>query len=192
MPETNDSPYPVSEPVSEAAAARAKFEQEKMSRRAALRKIGLTSGMALFGMLAVDDFARLALRGLQQHKETQAVAETVAQELRSSGVAFAADGDDDYYDGGPCTPEEASMPSCAGGRKRKRKHINIEACNACVTTKTACLQSAEDYKTACYQLAGSDQDKRHTCDVYVEGREYSCHLDVIHCCEENRCNCNLS
>lgn len=102
MPETNDSTNPVSEPVSEAAAARAKFEQEKMSRRAALRKIGMTSGMALFGMFAVDDLARLALRGLQQHKETQAVAETVAKELRSSGVAFAGDESGGYYKSDNC------------------------------------------------------------------------------------------
>lgn len=116
MPETNDS----TSPVSEAAAAREKFDQEKMSRRAALRKIGLTSGIALFGMFAVDDLARLALRGLQQHKETQAVAETVAQELRGSGVAFAADGGDSgYYDCVPCTPTAKNETSCKGGQTCK-------------------------------------------------------------------------
>lgn len=182
----NDSPDPVSEPVSEAAAARAKFEQEKMSRRAALRKIGLTSGMALFGMFAVDDLARLALRGLQQHKETQAVAETVAQELRSSGVAFAADGDgSDYYDGGPCTPEEASLPSCAGGRKLR--HKDKVACASCVSVEKNCSDLATQTKAQCYADAKGDQGHLTFCDTIYTGQLSGCLSYASSCVAENGC-----
>lgn len=71
--------------------AREKFEQGRLSRRAALRKMGLTTGMALFGMFAVDDLARIAIKRMEQHKETQQVAETVAKEFKNSGIAFAGD-----------------------------------------------------------------------------------------------------
>lgn len=181
MPETNDS----TNPVSEAAAARDKFEQEKMSRRAALRKIGLTSGMALFGMFAVDDFARLALRGLQQHKETQAVAETVAQELRSSGVAFAADGSDDYYDG-TCT---AAQYNCTGGTRRKHKNKN--ACYACVSTKSKCLDDSDADQAICLSTAGSDQAKRDNCLGFYTGVSAGCRDSFVHCCHDNNCNCGV-
>ncbi len=164
MPETNDSTYP----VSEAAAAREKFEQEKMSRRAALRKIGLTSGMALFGMFAVDDFARLALRGLQQHKETQAVAETVAQELRSSGVAFAADGDDSgYYDAGPCTPTSSNQDSCTDGRiKKKKPCTGLSPCETC-----ACVAQQEVGHCQRAYPVGND---RTFCERAATGKAAGC------------------
>ncbi len=68
MPETNDSPLHVND-VSE---ARAKFEQERMTRRSALRKLGMTSGMALFSLFTVDDLARIAVKKLAEHKETNA------------------------------------------------------------------------------------------------------------------------
>jgi len=48
--------------------------------------------MALFGMFAVDDLARLAIKKMEQHKETHEIGETVAKEFKSTGVVFAATG----------------------------------------------------------------------------------------------------
>lgn len=75
--------------ISNPETAREKFEQARLSRRAALRKIGITSGMALFGMFAVDDLARVAIKKMEQHKETRQIAETVAKEFKTSGIVFA-------------------------------------------------------------------------------------------------------
>jgi len=75
--------------ITDKQLAREKFEQERLTRRAALRKIGITSGMALFGMFAVDDLARIAIKKLEEHKETLAIGETVAREFKDSGIVFA-------------------------------------------------------------------------------------------------------
>jgi len=64
-------------------------EQERLTRRAALRKMGYTSGIALFSMFAVDDLARMAIQKMEQHKETKQIAETVAKEFKNSGIAMA-------------------------------------------------------------------------------------------------------
>ena len=82
-----DTSAPESQPDTE--TAREKFEQARLSRRAALRKIGMTSGMAFFGLFAVDDLARLAIKKMEQNKETRQVAETVAKEFKTAGIAFA-------------------------------------------------------------------------------------------------------
>jgi len=66
-----------------------KVEQERLTRRAALRKMGYTSGIALFSLFAVDDLARMAIKKMEQHKETRQIAETVAKEFKNSGIAAA-------------------------------------------------------------------------------------------------------
>ena len=66
-----------------------KVEQERLTRRAALRKMGYTSGIAIFSMFAVDDLARMAIQKMEQHKETKQIAETVAKEFKNTGIAFA-------------------------------------------------------------------------------------------------------
>lgn len=73
----------------ELAAAREQFEAEKLTRRSALRKFGITSGMAVFGMFASDDLARMVIQKMEEHKETRQIAETVAYEFKNSGIAFA-------------------------------------------------------------------------------------------------------
>lgn len=70
-------------------AARLKYEAEKMTRRAALRKLGITSGMAFFSLFAVDDLARMAIKKMRQDEATRGIAETVAREFNDSGIALA-------------------------------------------------------------------------------------------------------
>jgi hypothetical protein len=86
------------EPIDETAiisdnpqTPREKFEQARLSRRAALRKIGVTSGMAFFGLFAVDDLARLAIKKMEENKQTREIGETVAKEFKTAGIAFADD-----------------------------------------------------------------------------------------------------
>ncbi len=94
--------------ISDSETAREKFEQGRLSRRAALRKIGMTSGMAFFGLFAVDDLARMAIRQMEQHKETRQIAETVAKELKDSSIAVASPAPSN--NGNPCVPGVPSYP----------------------------------------------------------------------------------
>lgn len=73
----------------EAQAAPTEFESACMTRRQALRRIGLTTGIALFTLTSADDLARMAVAKLKTHHETRGIADKVARELRSAGVAFA-------------------------------------------------------------------------------------------------------
>jgi hypothetical protein len=68
---------------------RAEFEKEKMTRRVALRKFGITTGMSVFSLLAVDDLARIVISKMEEHRETRHIAEAVANEFNHTGVAFA-------------------------------------------------------------------------------------------------------
>ena len=93
-------------PDGEPKAARRRFEDERMTRRQALRKIGLTMGMATFAMLSVDDLARFSAKKLQENEVSKGIGDTLAQEFRSAGVAFA----DPYYPSGPYYPPNPSGP----------------------------------------------------------------------------------
>lgn len=101
--------------------ARKKFEAEKLTRRSALRKFGITSGMAVFGMFAADDLARLVIGKMEEHKATRQIAETVAHEFKNSGIAFAdssSSGPCDYCNGDctclcGCNKEQAIAAACA-------------------------------------------------------------------------------
>ena len=79
-------------PLSEADAletAHLKFESERMTRRAALRKLGINSGMAFFALFAVDDLAHMAIKKMRQDEAARGIAETVAREFKDSGIALA-------------------------------------------------------------------------------------------------------
>ncbi len=68
---------------------RAKLEDERMSRRQALRKMGILSGMAVLSLLTVDDLARMAAKQLSANAGDSEVAGEVAKSLRGAGVAYA-------------------------------------------------------------------------------------------------------
>lgn len=67
------------------ASSLGKLNEEKLSRRAALRRIGMTGGIAVLGLLTVDDLARVAAKKLEQNELTRGIA----KDFKSAGVAFA-------------------------------------------------------------------------------------------------------
>ncbi len=71
---------------------RERFERERLSRRQALKRFGMTSAMAAFAMFSVDDLARMVGKAMQQRACDNKVAEQVAREFQNAGVAFAASG----------------------------------------------------------------------------------------------------
>ena len=115
--------------------------------------------MALFGMFAVDDLARMAIKKLEEHKEIQAISETVAQEFKNTGIVFAAD------------PGYTS------------------ACLNCADAKLHCIQNANNNKQACLVRAGSDTTYQSTCEALYLGETNGCRDSYNYCCIDNHCNC---
>lgn len=91
MPHTDKSgaetPDPTADTMDTAAAQR--VEQERLTRRAALRKLGFGAGIAAFSLLGVDDFARMVGQRLQRNAHDNKTAMAVAKEFQSAGIASA-------------------------------------------------------------------------------------------------------
>ena len=68
-----------------------------MTRRAALRRFGVTAGIGAAYMLSIDDLARACLGRLKEQEFTREIAGTLAAELGNSGMAIAATTDGTYY-----------------------------------------------------------------------------------------------
>ena len=69
--------------------AKEKFERERLSRRQALKKFGMTSAIATFALFSLDDLARMVGKAMQQRVRDDKVATQVAKELQQAGVVLA-------------------------------------------------------------------------------------------------------
>jgi len=56
-----------------------------MTRRAALRRLGMTGAMTVLGVLSIDDLARVAAKKLDEHEMTRGLA----KDFKDAGIAFA-------------------------------------------------------------------------------------------------------
>jgi hypothetical protein len=73
-----------------ALASSDKLAQEQMSRRAALRRIGMTGAMTVIGLMSIDDLARVSVKKLGEHEMTRGIAaDFKAAGIGFQGVAFA-------------------------------------------------------------------------------------------------------
>lgn len=100
------------------------LDAEKLTRRAALRRIGMIGGLAVVGTLSIDDLARVSAKKLQQNELTRGIGNSLAQDFRKSGVAFAdtLEIPNGYYMGGrkkkPCESGGTNWKACAGDGNR--------------------------------------------------------------------------
>jgi hypothetical protein len=69
--------------------AKEKFERERLTRRQALKKFGMTSAMAAFALFSVDDLAHMVGKAIEQKAGDSQVATQVAKEFQSAGIALA-------------------------------------------------------------------------------------------------------
>jgi len=90
MTEHEKQEVPEAEVQVPAESPREQFERERMTRRQALRKFGMTTGMAVFAMFSVDDLAHLVGNAMQQRSKDNKVVKQIAQELQQAGVALAS------------------------------------------------------------------------------------------------------
>ncbi len=79
-------------------------EQERLTRRAALRKLGFGAGLSAFMLLGVDDLARMVGKEMERRAGDNKVAGQIAKEFQSAGVSLA---DNSASDIPPC-----SKPYC--------------------------------------------------------------------------------
>lgn len=66
-----------------------RVEQERITRRAALRKLGFGAGLAAFSLLGVDDIARMVGQRMERMARHNKVASQVAKEFQGAGIALA-------------------------------------------------------------------------------------------------------
>lgn len=153
MPENEIIPINEGLQTAQAETAQEKFERERLTRRQALKKFGMTSAMAAFALFSVDDLAHMVGKAMQQRAGDNKVAAQVAQEFQQAGIAFATTDStypctdctgscvpDDEYDCVDCTPD----PSCPveygffGKTKKKQAKMPVECstqepnCEACM------------------------------------------------------------
>jgi hypothetical protein len=134
---------------------REQFEKEKLTRRSALRKAGVTSLLSVFSLVAADDVARLVLAKLQDNALTHGIADGLARDFRSAGVALAdttnyCDGviQAPCYDDGPC-------PGGVGPCKDCNSSVDCEECQSAATWKSCnCQQAAANAFPACCDCNG--------------------------------------
>lgn len=88
--------------VPEPETRQEKLERERLTRRAALAKLGLRAGAAVLAALSVEDLARMASKELQRRSGDNAVANAVAKEFKNAGVAFASSSDASLVDEAAC------------------------------------------------------------------------------------------
>ena len=133
-------------PTAPVTPARAQFEAERMTRRAALRKFGFGAGMAALLALSSDDLARMAAAKLKQHAGDSKVANQVANEFRNAGLAFA---EEEYNSSASastdCTcsnpPAGYKCKPCAFSGSTLAFSCTTSAC--CDTAYIDCLANAE-------------------------------------------------
>lgn len=109
----------------EAEAEIVRIENERMTRRKALRKFGFTAGMAVFSMLTVDDLARVAAKKLQETEATKGIGDVLAKEFRSAGVAMA-----NPYGGDPPPPSPYTPPPDCAQQANADEQACFDAVNA--------------------------------------------------------------
>jgi hypothetical protein len=114
------------------------FQQEKITRREALPRIGITTGAGLFMMFGIDDLARLAARKLTETRAFGEVGETVAREFKDAGVAFA------NYPPSGASVTPSGLPSFCYPQPNPYHVVKCKCSNYPETDADACLQCCAD------------------------------------------------
>lgn len=86
----NDAPETAPTEMTTTETPREKFERERLTRRQALKRFGMTSAMATFALFSVDDLARMVGGAMERQARNSKIAAQVAQEFQHSGIALGA------------------------------------------------------------------------------------------------------
>lgn len=138
----------------EARAEIARREVQKLSRRAALAKMGVRSAMTIFAAFSIDDLARMVGKKMEQNAAQNAAVNEVARQLQNAGLSFAYkkavcvtwvdDKDNQVCVGDGCL---TGMPGCGCSCKAGA------LCQECCDSKCPAHDSADpslSSRAACY------------------------------------------
>ena len=171
----------------EARAELAKREAQKMTRRAALAKMGVRGAMAIFAAFTVDDLARMVAKKLEQQAGQNAAIDEVARQLHNAGVAFAlpmceeiqADGSSMMV---PCNKGGGGSPpnyNCPGQCDCNKKPTGESCCDGtavaswCIgrySTAANCIDCCNGvYNNFCKGYDGGNDNYRVNCQDLCRG-----------------------
>ncbi len=153
----------------EPETAKQKFERERLTRRQALKKFGMTSAMATFALFSVDDLARMVGGAMERQARNSKIAAQVAQEFQHSGIAVGA-----------VMPNPSYYPysnppyynTCSSG-----------ACGAC------CTQNTKDMNQCLTDLTNCIKYKLGDCSAYYDTCLKSAAAKTSTCLKQNTCYC---
>ncbi len=167
---------------SDAVSPRAKFEEERLSRRQALKKLGISAGIMLVAMPSIDELARLASKQLAAN----AGDSDLAKSLRNAGVAMA-DPNNEISQYGPF-----QLADCEERCKLKAaQYVMIDGVNVTGTLTNATANSLVDYCRSHHpNVAGGNWGPYLDCLVdglnrATSGKYQSGTDRYILCCEQN-------
>ena len=178
----NESFSPHDEPETapaETETAKQKFERERLTRRQALKKFGLTSAMTAFALFSVDDLARMVGAAMERQARNSKIAEQVAEEFQSAGIVFADTGYTPYGYG--CFWYNCQNPSDCNAKYTWEFCPPCPNVSGCVQKSTAfncskssglnaCLSCCEAANTSCQSQAPSN----YNCSTLLSGCRTSC------------------
>jgi len=183
MPEHEQQDVPIVEVQVPAETALEKFERERLTRRQALKKFGVTTAMATFAMFSVDDLARMVGKAMQQRVSDSIVAEQVAKEFQQAGIAMATNADPELtsikciisgcHDASECNPNKFSWlycPPCSSFGIKVSGCVGTEIFNCHTGDLNDCLTCCENAYTSCKNSKVTE----YNCDTLLKGCENNC------------------
>jgi hypothetical protein len=184
------------EPSSPIVEAKSSYEQQAMTRRQALGRLGFLAGAAAVAALSVDDLVRLAGREMEKRAGDNKLARKVAQEFSNAGVALAVppsacggpacsgncSGTARYYCvtcqlPSPCpTTWQRLVPRpCASGSLNsciEQMNLGVQACLQYFPTDPNCVKREKCAYCACITSSGcSDQSGGNPCSSQAQKSE---------------------
>jgi hypothetical protein len=147
------------QPSSPIVEAKTSYEQQAMTRRQALGRLGFLAGAAAVAALGVDDLTRLVGKEMQKRAGDDKTARKVAQEFANAGVAFA-------------TPSGIAWP-CSGCLIGCWANNVDEECQSCGgwclgTARIVPIDCATRAPSACWSCCNAKKTK-----CYVSGKPSS-------------------
>ena len=149
----------------EARAELAKREAQKLTRRAALAKMGVRGAMAIFAAFSVDDLARMVAKKMEQRAGENAAIDEVARQLHNAGVSFAA------------ASKQTTAQYCVSRATDPNGNYDQSTCkNCCINHKTAlqgqcdvqypgCAGSISPFCIGYYQCTGEVASDFNQCQL---------------------------
>jgi len=120
------------------------FERERMTRRQALKKLGITSAMATFAMFSIDYLAHMVGSAMHKTGANSKLVEQVAMELDNAGVAMAS-----WSGNVPCVGSYTGTSNQGPCTDLSTNPTSVSACEACNGERAGvCWENLDSLKVA--------------------------------------------